>query len=236
MNISENEIREVAAAAGAPRMDLYAGIHKALRAFMADTLCAVGRMDADDDLEFAQVTERVLQLLDTCRSHLGHENRFVHPAIEARSPGSAQRIGGEHEEHEQHIARLAQTVAALRAQPAGSRAAAALRLYRELSAFVAENFQHMLVEEGDHNAVLWANYTDEELAGIHAALVGSIPPPEMLMTLRWMVPFMNPAERVGVLQGIRALAPAPVFPAVIDTVRPHLTQREWDKLATALGI
>jgi hypothetical protein len=38
------------------------------------------------------------------------------------------------------------------------------------------------------------------------------------------------------LQGMRAHAPAPVFQAVIETVRPHLTAREWDKLAAALAI
>jgi hypothetical protein len=45
MKIDTHEMRQVAAAQ-APRMDLYAGIHKALRALMADTLLAVGRMDS----------------------------------------------------------------------------------------------------------------------------------------------------------------------------------------------
>lgn len=33
---------------------MYGGIHKALRAFMADTLLAAGRMDPDDALEVVQ--------------------------------------------------------------------------------------------------------------------------------------------------------------------------------------
>ena len=35
--------------------------------------------------------------------------------------------------------------------------------YRRLSRFVAENFEHMLVEETRHNAALWELYTDAEL-------------------------------------------------------------------------
>ena len=131
---------------------------------------------------------------------------------------------------------LARAVETLRAQPASGRDAAAAELYRELSLFVAENFQHMHIEETEHNAVLWARYTDDELAGIHDALVASIPPQEMMVVLRWMVPYMNPAERAGLLQNIRWHAPAPVFQAAIATVRPHLTAREWDKLAQALDI
>jgi hypothetical protein len=215
---------------------MYTGIHKAIRALMADTLLAVGRMDEGDDLEFAQVTQRVLELLDFLRSHLAHENEFVHTAMEARAPGAAARIAGEHEEHEQHIALIAARVASLRAQPREGRAAMALQLYRELSDFVADNFHHMVVEETQHNAVLWAHYTDAELADLHHALVGSIPPAEMMFAMRWMLPFMNPAERLGLLQDIKSNAPPPVFQAVIDTARPHLTQREWDKVAKALAI
>lgn len=235
MKIDPKEMQQLAAGP-APRMDMYGGIHKALRALMADTLLAVGRMDADDDLDLAQATERLLQLLDVCASHLKHENEFVHAAIEARAPGASARIAHEHEQHEAHIAALGEAVASLRACPPGQRAAAAQSLYGELALFVADNFHHMHVEETAHNAVLWARYTDAELVEIHDRLVASIPPAEMMMIARWMVPFMNPAERVGVLCGVRQNAPAPAFQAILDTVRPHLGGNEWAKLARALDL
>jgi hypothetical protein len=233
MNHNANELRHVAAAQ-APREDLYVTIHKAIRAMMADALLAVGRMDADDDLERAQVTERVMVLLDFCLSHLGHENEFVHPALEARAAGASERIAHEHGEHEQHIASLARSVAVLRDGEPAARGANALELYRALSLFVAENFQHMLVEETAHNAVLWARYTDAELHDIHQRLIASIPPAELMVGLRWMIPFLNPAERVMVLSGIRQSAPPPAFQAILEMVRPHLSAREWDKLEVSL--
>jgi hypothetical protein len=235
MKIDSKEMQQVAAGP-APRMDMYGGIHKAIRALMADTLLAVGRMDAQDNLELAQTTERVLQLLDFCASHLKHENEFVHAAIEARAPGASERIAHEHEEHVQHIAALGRSVASLRGCAPEHRAAGAQELYRELALFIAENFQHMHVEETAHNAVLWARYTDAELMEIHERLIASIPPAEMMMTARWLVPFLNPAERVGVLSGVRQTAPAPAFQAILDTVRPHLTENEWAKLSRALGL
>ena len=224
------------AAATTARFDMYATIHKALRAYMADTLLAVGRMDPLDETELAGTTERVLQLLGFCGAHLKHENAFVHPAIEARAPGASDRIGHEHEEHVRDIARLADMVAALRLAAPAQRPAAALALYRALGLFVAGNFQHMHVEETAHNAVLWARYTDAELVALHDALVASIAPEEMMTVARWMVPFMNPQERAGMLAGMRAQAPAPAFAAVLDLVRPHLTAGEWLKLAQALEI
>ncbi|HSV35416.1 MAG TPA: hemerythrin domain-containing protein [Ramlibacter sp.] len=235
MKIDTQELRQVAAAQ-APRMDMYAGIHKALRALMADTLLAVGRMDWSDGLELTQTTQRVVELLDFCRAHLQHENDFVHTAIEARAPGASAAIAHEHEEHEAHIAELRQAVEALRGSPEGERAGGALELYRSLSLFIADNFQHMHVEETAHNAVLWARYTDAELAGIEHALLASIPPEEMMYTARWLVPFMNPVERAVLLGEMRQQAPAPAFQAVLATVRPHLTEGEWAKLARSLEL
>jgi len=239
MNIDSKELQQVAAASSqldAPRMDMYAGIHKALRALMADTLLALGRMDHDDDLELAQTTQQVLALLDACASHLKHENDFIHTALEARAPGASAVIAHEHDDHLAHINRLAQSTTALLGAAAGQRGASALALYRDLSLFIAENFHHMHVEETAHNAVLWARYTDAELVEIHDALVASIPPEEMMRTVRWLVPFMNPAERTALLADMRAKAPAPAFAAVLDIVRAHLTQNEWAKLARSLGL
>jgi len=235
MKIDTQELQNVAAA-HAPRVDLYAGIHKALRALMADTLLAVGRMDTGDELELVQTTQRVVELLDFCRSHLAHENEHVHTAMEARAPGASAAIAHEHEEHERHIAELGGLAIALRTTPHPDRAGAAQALYRSLALFIADNFHHMHVEETAHNAVLWARYTDAELIAIHGALVASIPPDEMMFTLRWLVPFMNPAERLDLLSGMQANAPAPAFQAALDTVRPYLTTAEWAKLARGLGL
>lgn len=234
MQITSRELAQVAAAE-TPRFDMYTGIHKAMRAVMADTLLALGRLDADDEEELADVSQRVLQLLGMCESHLAHENAFVHKAIEARAPGASDAIAHEHAEHRQAIAALASQVAGVQSAPAHQRHAAALALYRALSLFVAENLQHMHVEETAHNAVLWARYTDAELVAIHDELVASIPPEEMMGFARWLVPSMNPLERFHLLADMRSKAPAPAFEAVLAVVRPHLAPREWRKLEGALA-
>jgi len=235
MQINSNEMKQVAAAE-LPRVDMYSGIHKALRALMADTLLAVGRMDVDDALERAQVVQRVQELLAFCANHLKHENEFVHTAIEARATGASEVIAHEHREHLHHIERLSKAATCVLTCSVLERPAAVTRLYGELALFIADNFQHMHVEETAHNAVLWARYTDAELMEIHERLVASIPPAEMMLTARWLIPFLNPAERAGVLSGIRQNAPAPAFQAILDTVRPHLTEYEWAKLSRALGL
>jgi hemerythrin-like domain-containing protein len=175
-----------------PRHDIYCAIHKALRLFMTDTLARVGRLDTGDAADVADTVVQLRQLLNSCRGHVARENCFLHPALEARRPGASSLIGAEHDEHLEAIATLEAEADALAARP---EPAAALRLYRLLSRFVAENFDHMLVEENRHNAVLWEAYSDAELEALHGRLVASVPAAEMQLLLSWMLAALSPAER-----------------------------------------
>lgn len=235
MHIDTRELQHIARAQTAPRLDMYVAIHKALRALMCDTLVALGRLDSTDELDVIRTCGRVYDLLEFCHSHLRHENRFMHPAMERRAPGSSAAVAHEHAEHEHQIRQLNELAGEMVKAGAAERAPLVLALYRALSLFVADNLRHMVDEEVRHGAVLWAHYDDAELAKLHDELVASIPPQETMFTLRWMVPACNPAERAAVLTGMRAQAPAKVFDAVLETVRPHLDDAEWRKLGDALG-
>lgn len=221
----------------APRLDIYASVHKGLRAMMMDTLSVVGRADANDSAELNTACERVLALCDTCASHLEHENEFIHPVMEAHRPGSTAQVAADHDDHLAAITELCAMARALRSanlvsEPDQQQAMTAL--YRKLALFVAENFIHMHAEEVEHNPVLWATHGDEELRTLEGRIAASIPPAQHLLFLRWMVPALPPAERTALLVGLQAAAPPPVVAAVLDTVRPHLSPRDWGALNSAL--
>lgn len=220
----------------APRVDLYTRIHKALRAQMSAAIATFARLDALDAEDVAAALQQLDALLATCTKHLETENAFVHPAMEARRPGSTAAIAGEHVHHEQDIAHLGTLGEALRAAAPQERMPAAMRLHSGLCAFVAENFIHMAQEEAEHNAVLWACYTDAELIALEAALVASLPPEYKMASLRTMLPAINHAERMGMLQGMRASAPPPVFAAALDMLRDELGAKDWNKVERDLGL
>jgi hypothetical protein len=215
------------------RFDIYAGIHRALRLFMSDTLTRVGALDPADAAEVAATLGQAAALLAMCRAHVEHENRFVHTAIEARAPGASGRVADEHAAHLEHIAALEAEAASLRAAPAP---AAATRFYRHLALFVAQNFEHMHVEETAHNQVLWEMYTDDEIVDVEHAIVSSLPPDEVALVLRWMAPALPPAERAAWLRGMQQAMPPDAFRAVLQGVRQTIDARAWDKLARALGV
>lgn len=228
--------RPATPAATAQRLDLYVGIHKALRHFMTDTLHRVGRMDSSDAADMARALGQFEDLMALCEQHIHHENDFVHAAIEARAPRAAARTAGDHVEHFAHIEALRADARRVAQADTATRPALALRLYRHLALFVADNFQHMNVEETQNNATLWAHYSDDELMDLHHRILASLPPEETMVVMRWMIPASSPAERAQILGGMQASAPAPAFLAALDIVRPHLDDTAWDKLARALGV
>jgi hypothetical protein len=218
----------------APRVDLYAAVHKGLRAMMADTLAWLGRVDPRDSEDLAPCLAQLDELLLVCRAHLEDENVLVHPALERARPGTTTRIAGEHEHHEEAISALCAELEAVRG--AVDPTAGIGRLYRRLALFVAENLEHMQFEETVHNEVFWASYTDAELLAIQERIIASIPPATMAIFQRWMIPAVSHAERVGMLTGMRASAPPPVFAATLGLARAHLSARDYAKLAQALGL
>jgi hypothetical protein len=220
----------------APRVDLYAPIHKALRHFMTDTLHRIGRLDVCDAGDMARTLGQLDTLLDLCTSHVHHENDFMHPAIEARQPRGASRTADDHIDHLESMAALRGEVLALQRAAGSRRPVLALGLYRHLALFVAENFQHMHFEETHNNAALWAHYTDAELLDLHDRLLASIPPAENMQIGRWMVPALSPVERALIVGSMKSTAPAPAFDAMLDVIRPHLDNAAWKKLARAIGL
>jgi len=226
---------DTARAATPARFNIYANPHKGLRLAFGEVLTAAGRVDPEDGEDVARLVGQVRALLRFCRTHLEKEEAFVHPAIEARRAGASATTHDDHRDHLAAFEQLESEVLALETAGQEHREAAVTRLYRHLALFVADNLVHMHVEETDNNAALWAAYDDGELHALEQRLVASIPPDMLQLTLRWMMPAMNPAERAGLLREIRERAPAPAFAGLLAAVQATLTETERQKLARALA-
>jgi len=216
----------------AARLDVYAPIHRALRLFMSATLARVSAIDLSDVREVPSVLDQLAALLEMCRQHALIENEIVHPAIEAVQPGASQRMHGEHAQHLAAIVALEAEAVALRVFPHGIQA---LRLYRSLALFVAENFEHMHVEETAHNEALWAGYDDAAIAAIEQRIVAQSTPHQRALELRWMTPALRPDERAQRFRSLQAQLPGPAFVAMLDIAREVLDDRGWAKLSAALA-
>ncbi|HYQ40426.1 MAG TPA: hemerythrin domain-containing protein [Polyangiaceae bacterium] len=232
------ELAPTTVRATGPRHDIYGLIHKGLRSFMLDTLARLGRADVAAP-SFSSAIAQTRALLGTLHDHLRHENEFLHPALEARSPGGATTTALEHADHERAYVELTRLVSSVEhefAQGTGSELEwLSKQLYLSLSNFVAENLAHMYREETETTKLLWRHYTDEELREIQGAIVASETAEELAVTLRWMLPSVTPKERLGLLGGARQGLPPPAFQGVMQLAREVLEPADYRQLAAAFG-
>lgn len=218
------------------RHNIYVLIHKAMRACMSDALVAVGRMDPHDAGEVAATAALVRNLLDFARLHLQSEEDWIHPALEMRRAGSSAETRADHLQHREAFVMLETSLRAMEGSTGPAREVAALRLYRHLALFVADNFQHMHVEETENHATLIECYSEGEILALEGSIVGSHTPAETAMAMRWMLPAASAPERAALLGGMRQHAPKPAFEGILASVRPHLSAPDWAKLEAALDL
>ena len=231
--LSTDQARMQAGAGGT--VDIYRRIHKALRACIGDTLIRVGQVDTADAQQVAAVLAHVRTMANFCAGHLEHENRFVHPAIEARFPGASRPTVREHEHHASACRKLlALTAVAEQAKPNECEALIG-QLYRDLALFMADNLVHMNAEETENNMILWATHSDAELLAIEQAIVGSLSAEEKAISMRWMIPALNPRERTVVMRGVQRTVPLHIFEGMLEGLRPLLETSDWNKLMASLA-
>lgn len=215
--------------AAARRWDIYGPVHKGLRLGHVDLLTRLGRAAFDGD-EATLIADLKAHLI-TGRSHLLHEEQFIHPALEARVAGSCATLEAQHQHHRDRFASLDVAIAALEAAGPAERPVLGRALYLEFSAFVAEDLEHMRQEETITWPQLCAHFSDEELAGIEMSIIGSLTPEENIAIMRLMLPAMNRPERNALLGGMKAGAPPEAYDAVIEmAARPTLAGEEFDDL------
>jgi hemerythrin-like domain-containing protein len=221
-----------------PRYDLYVAPHKMLRMFMSDTQLRVGALDTEDAARAQPALDQLRDLLAMLHHHLEIEDTFVLSALEVRRPGAGQANSREHRDHERAIAELgdlATQVERAIAAAAPERVFLAHRLYLALGRFVADNLEHMDVEETHMNPVLWALFSDEELRQIQADILGWLTPAQKAVSVRWMIPSLSPAERATWASDARRAMPDAAFAQLIAYACALLPPADATRLRDAVA-
>jgi hypothetical protein len=217
-------------------LDLYRDIHKAIRAELFAVTTNTGRIDPSQGIARAAIANHVTDVLDLLVRHAEHEDGTVQPVLEAELPDLAERIEVDHltlEARMVELREMASDAAALAAPDPGTQVH---RLYLALASFTSDYLEHQDIEERIVMPALDAAVGAEAVIGMHGAILASIPPDEMARSLALMLPAMNVDERVGMLGGMRAGAPAEVFEGVWGLARSVLDPADLAPLAVRLGL
>ncbi|GAB3019173.1 hemerythrin domain-containing protein [Bowmanella dokdonensis] len=218
------------------RYNIYTLIHKALRNRMCQVLTGLGQLDDTDEQEIEQQLLHVEDLLDLCQAHLNHENQFIHQAICHEYPNLQLSTIHDHQEHEYGMRKLRGLISQIRQFYPAHRPTALLQLYRALAQFIAENFEHMQVEELHNAQLLWDKCSDAEIHQLEQNLVAAIAPPLRLRLTLMILTSISFTERHQLIASLRAQMPAKLFQELLDGLKPQLPDSQWQKLSKVLGL
>jgi hypothetical protein len=139
--------------ASAPRLNLYARIHKAQRAWLARCLLAAGRADASDTAAVEVACADVLRLVRHLQDHATHEERFIHPLLQEVAPQVDEMLQGDHRELDEAMSALA----------ASARSRDIADVYGGLVLLTTRYFRHVEREETVATMELQQHFDDAAL-------------------------------------------------------------------------
>lgn len=215
--------------------DLYYSVHKGVRFANMRLLIALGQLDPFDADAVADVLRQLSEIITMGMSHLDHENREVHAALDQRVPGVTEHAAEDHHHHVEAFEELRRMGSELATAEGGERPVRLRRLYQRFALFVAGDFQHMHEEETELQPMIEAHFSASEISGIHQKIVGAIPPEKMVLFSRAMLGGASRPERIGMLTGMQAAMPQEAFPGFMEAVvgKPWRFG-EWEELEAAL--
>ncbi len=211
-------------------VDLYREVHKGLRLALFELVGAAGALD-DSSPRDAEAFARLFADIDMMLvTHHGHEDgEHLAALIERHAPEAATRVV---EAHDRINARLAEIRSLVAESTAGSRVGA--EIYDSVVRFVADYLDHMNDEETVVMPALQGAVPVDELMAITMAIRTSVPPPDMCVFLRYMLPAMNPDERTATLGGMKAGAPPEIFALFWGVAEASLSKADLATVASRI--
>ncbi len=215
---------------------IYEVPHKAIRNALSRFSLLAGSTDYNDKTELDklnEIAEDVFRILD---SHARHENNVLLNHLEKKVSGSSVHDIEDHERIESEMQKLKEALNELykRAGKGEDLRYPGNDFYIQLSDFHAQYLQHMLEEERETQALMWKNFTDEELLKMDTEIRSNIPPDDMLLMAKYMFPAFSNKSRIEMLNSIKAAAPPQFFDAVLKTAESVLAQDDFNRIKKEL--
>ena len=221
-------------AATAP-WDLYREIHKAMRFALAGVTTRAGSADAGDEQSVRALLEEWRDVAFVVHGHQAHEDEFCDPLIRRHAPHLRDELEHDHHDADGQLASLQTAATAIRLTSPSERNRLLLAFHLSLADFEASYLPHLRFEERTVMPALRAAMTDADLETVSHEIRDSVSPAAMCTFIRYLVPAINFAERLDLLDGMYADASPDVFELFRDAARSALSPADFEAVALAVG-
>lgn len=216
------------------RFNAFNLIHKALRHMMYDAAVTLQQTNFAEESEANIAIEKIETVVHTFEGHAHHEDSLVLPAVEKYDAALAESFENDHVKDMALGNMLKNLINIYRyANFEEEKLNVGSALSKSFVDFMVFNLEHMSKEEILINAVLWKNYTDEQIIEISKQIAASVPPAEMALVSQWMMRSVNNSEAINWLLGVKASAPDFVLQSIFSVAEKVLPAYRFDKIKEA---
>jgi hypothetical protein len=219
----------------AARWDVYREIHKAMRFGLFGVTTMAGNTDASDDAALRRLLDEWRAVTFILAGHHAHEDDFCDALVQKHAPDLREELEIAHRKSDAAIEALQQLASRLESAPPTERGQLVQAFYLDLADFTAFYMTHLRFEEDRVMPTLNEFLTNEELESVTNNIRGSVPPPDMCVFIRYMIPAMNFSERRDMLGGMFAGAPPEIFEMFRAAAEGCLSTSDYRAVAEAAG-
>ena len=227
--------------------DLFTPIHKALRSMLYSLS---GRLQTNDFGDLTATKSLVTDLqndFDVARSagctlcvmsrHAVDEESAIFPSVSTHGNALVTALIAEHHDltrRELGIQQAAHEILAMESPE--DRVRAGVELNQRSNELTAAYLAHMNREETELVPLMQEHFTDEQMIGMRAKIMGALPPERLFGVLGWMLPSLNVTELVSLMTSLRASAPPPFQTAVSDLAAAKVEPARWHAVKLRVGL
>ena len=218
------------------QIELYAPVHKGLRAEAFEVARELSRSDWSDDAQARAASGRVARLVVFLDEHAQHEDTHLMPLVARAAPALARELESEHARVDAALRGLATLASRLGDARNGGRAALGHELERCFQLALAEQLVHLQREEHEAEPALHAHLDQAELVRAHERILADIPPPRLAQWFELILPALGDEECARMLGALHASAPQDVFEALTTPARLRLGVPAWPRVCGRAAI
>ena len=218
------------------RMEMYRPIHKAIRNILYTTALRLGTADFRDQGSTRESLDKLGETIAILQMHAGHEETFVHTALESRAPGITKSFEQNHEDDDRLFDQMRELGAQIEAAGGNSeRVDLGNQLYSIFNTYIGDYLGHLDREEQQLGQALWDHFTDQELADIDHQIIANVPPEVMAGMIPIICNSFNASELTAILGDMKQGAPAEVFAGMLKMVEQATPPATWESVRQALA-
>lgn len=217
------------------RPDVYRSIHKALRKAMFEFSYQTGKTNFEDPIAVQQLKAQFDELVNMLDMHGHKEDDICLPLLESKRIGITAHNENEHIRIHGVIEGLQQQMEELVKSPTANGFEKPWTFYYAVNEFISDYLMHMQLEEIEMTKLFYELCSDEEIAGMTEKIISSIPPQEMTVVAKHMLPALLPQDRIGMMTHVKQTAPPPAFQGMMMLCKSILTEAEYNQLEKALN-